>query len=92
MTGHEDDGKVEHALRELLGRVREGGTVCPSEAARAVSADDWRRLMEPARQAARRLVAIGEAEITQHGEVVDLATAKGPIRVRPIRQELSLGR
>jgi hypothetical protein len=85
MAGHEDDEKVEQALRNLLDRVREGGTVCPSEAARAVSEDDWRRLMEPARQAAGRLVASGEAEVTQHGEVVDLATAKGPIRVRPIR-------
>jgi hypothetical protein len=38
--------------------------------------------MEPARSAARRLVAAGEAEITQGGHVVDPSTAKGPIRVR----------
>jgi hypothetical protein len=80
-----DDRAVEAALRERLGRVRAGGTVCPSEAARAVSKDDWRRLMEPARQAARRLVDAGEAEITQGGEVVDLDSVSGPIRVRPIR-------
>jgi hypothetical protein len=79
-----DDRAVEAALREKLSRVRPGGTVCPSEAARAVSQDDWRRLMDPAREAARRLVAAGEAEITQHGEVVDLETAQGPIRVRPL--------
>ena len=32
--------------------------------------------------AARRMVARGEAEITQKGSVVDPSTAKGPIRVR----------
>jgi hypothetical protein len=41
--------------------------------------------MEPTRAAARRLVAIGEAEITQGGHVVDPSTAKGPIRIRPVR-------
>jgi hypothetical protein len=80
-----DDQALEAALREKLARVRAGGTVCPSEAARAVSPDDWRRLMDPAREAVRRLVETGEAEVTQHGEVVELDKARGPIRVRPIR-------
>ena len=52
------------------------------EAARAVGGDDWRPLMEPARAAARRLVARGQVEITQGGRVVDGSTAKGPIRIR----------
>jgi hypothetical protein len=30
-------------------------------------------------------VARGDAEITQHGEVVDPSMAKGPIRIRPVR-------
>ncbi|WP_374100759.1 DUF3253 domain-containing protein [Pseudoclavibacter sp. Marseille-Q4354] len=38
--------------------------------------------MEAARAAARRLVESGEVDITQGGEVVDGATAKGPIRIR----------
>jgi hypothetical protein len=38
--------------------------------------------MEPAREAARRLVAAGEIVITQHGIVVDGGKAKGPIRLR----------
>ena len=42
--------------------------------------------MEPTRQAAARLVEEGEVEITQGGEVVDLATAKGPIRIRRVRR------
>ncbi|NHC14455.1 DUF3253 domain-containing protein [Motilibacter sp. E257] len=59
-----------------------GATICPSEAARAVGGKAWRELMEPARAAARRLVAAGEVVITQGGEVVDPAAAKGPIRIR----------
>lgn len=69
--------------------------MCPSEVARAVagggsSTDDdpeqWRALMEPARMAARRLVAAGRAEITQGGRVVDPSRATGPIRVRRPRR------
>lgn len=44
--------------------------------------EPWRQLMEPARAAARRLVAAGEVEIIQKGRAVDPSTAKGPIRLR----------
>jgi hypothetical protein len=42
----------------------------------------WQSLMEPARAAARRLVAEGRIVITQHGEPVDPASARGPIRLK----------
>lgn len=60
-------------------------TVCPSEVARKVGGDDWRALMEPTRQAARRLVAKGRLEILQRGHVVDPSYAKGPIRLRGVQ-------
>lgn len=44
----------------------------------------WRALMEPARRAARRLVASGDVVIVQGGRVVDPSTAKGPIRIRRV--------
>ncbi|HEY0883262.1 MAG TPA: DUF3253 domain-containing protein [Archangium sp.] len=50
--------------------------------ARAASKDDWRELMEPVREAARRLVARGLIDITQGGQVVDASRARGPIRLR----------
>ena len=43
---------------------------------------DWEALMEPARAAARRLVARGKIVTTQHNQIVDSSTAKGPIRLR----------
>jgi hypothetical protein len=77
------DSELEAAILGLLARRAAGATICPSEAARAVAGDDdWRELMEPARAAARRLVAAGRIEITQGGRVVDPSTARGPIRLR----------
>lgn len=77
------DEQLEQAIRTLLAARAAEATICPSDAARAVgTAAGWRDLMERARQAAQRLVEAGEVDITQHGEVVDLATAKGPIRIR----------
>lgn len=79
------DATLDAALARLLAERAAGKTVCPSEVARAVGGDTWRDLMEPARAAARRAVARGEAEITQGGRVVDPSAAKGPIRIRPVR-------
>ena len=76
------DVALETSVLALLDERARGATICPSEAARAVGGDDWRPLMEPARAAARRLVARGLVEITQSGRVVDGSTAKGPIRIR----------
>ena len=76
------DAALEQSVLDLLSRRSGGATICPSEAARAVGGHDWRDLMEPARAAARRLMARGLVEITQGGRVVDPSTAKGPIRIR----------
>lgn len=76
------DQELQTAIVDLLDARADGATICPSEAARRVDPDGWRELMEPARRAARRLVADGSVEITQGGRVVDPSTARGPIRVR----------
>lgn len=76
------DRDLEAAITALLGSRARSATICPSEAAKAVSPDDWRELMEPSRCAARRLVADGVVVITQGGRIVDPSTAKGPIRIR----------
>jgi len=91
------DRELEATILTLLQARRQGATICPSDAARAVSAESsppgrgsggtepWRELMEPARRAARRLVAAGAVQITQRGQVVDPSTARGPIRIRLTR-------
>ncbi|WP_460818543.1 DUF3253 domain-containing protein [Nocardioides korecus] len=81
-----EDERLESTILELLTTRAASATICPSDAARAVGTEDsWRDLMEPARRAARRLVAAGEVEITQKGQVVDPSTAKGAIRIRRAR-------
>ena len=82
------DAELEAAILELLDQRSSSTTICPSEAARLVArrrgldGEEWRNLMEPARQAARRLVVVDQVDITQKGQVVDGSTAKGPIRLR----------
>ncbi len=79
------DQALEQAILALLAARGAGKTICPSEAARRVGGEDqaaWEPLMEPARAAARRLVAAGRILITQGGQVVDPSRAKGPIRLR----------
>ncbi|RKR75412.1 DUF3253 domain-containing protein [Frondihabitans australicus] len=79
------DHRLEASIRGLLDSRAATATICPSDAARDVydgDDDGWRELMEPARRAARRLVAQGVVDITQKGRVVDPSTAKGPIRIR----------
>ncbi|KUF15196.1 DUF3253 domain-containing protein [Streptomyces silvensis] len=90
MTDREQqtDRRLERAILELLEARGPAATICPSDAARAVYAgndDGWRALMEPARRAARRLVAAGEVEITQGGQPVEPTEAQGPIRIRRAR-------
>lgn len=75
------DRRLEETIVALLDARAADSTICPSEAAREVDPDGWRQLMEPARRAARRLVAQGRCVIRQGGRVVDPSTAKGPIRV-----------
>lgn len=82
------DQQLERAIIELLQGRSGTATICPSEAARVVAGDDeqdWRPLMEPARSAARRLVAAGRVVIMQNGRQVDPSTARGPIRIRLVR-------
>ena len=76
------DLQLQDSLEALLDSRADTASVCPSEAAKAVGGTDWEELMEPARMAARRLVAAGVAQITQGGQVIDPSHVKGPIRVR----------
>lgn len=81
----ETDAALERAILGLLGARGPSCSICPSEAARAVDAQGWERLMEPVRRAARRLAARGLVEFTQGGRPVDPSTARGPVRLRTTR-------
>ena len=76
------DARIERTILDLLAQRDPGKTICPSDAARALDAEDFRPLMAPVRAVVRDLVARGELEVTQSGRVVDIDTARGAIRLR----------
>jgi hypothetical protein len=75
---------VAASIEALLGARRDGATICPSEAARALGGDDgaWRELMPLVRDVAAELADAGVLDVTQGGERVDARCARGPIRLR----------
>lgn len=78
---------VDRRLEELIAArlARSGSMDDVADAAREAAVEEGvaeADLAEPARRAARRLVAAGRAEIVQRGRVVDPSTAKGPFGIR----------
>ncbi|WP_366141493.1 DUF3253 domain-containing protein [uncultured Sulfitobacter sp.] len=65
--------------RQVIARGA-GKTICPSEVARAL-AQDWRVLMPEIRAVADRMAAQGKVVITQKGQPIVAAEARGPIRL-----------
>ena len=75
--------RVEAAILALAGHRAPDGTICPSDAARAVGGTGWRDLIPMARDEARRLAKEGRVEVTQRGERLDPASSwRGPVRIR----------
>ncbi len=76
------DAALEDVLLARLATAPRGQGVDPADAARDLAREGGPPLTEPARSAARRLVARGLAEMVQRGVVVDASTAKGPVLLR----------
>lgn len=77
--------RVRARIRALVD-ARPAGSVCPSEVARALEPGAWRPLLPRVRAVADAMAARGEIVVTQGGAPVDLATARGPVRLaRPAR-------
>lgn len=77
-----DEVTLRAAILDLLARRAPSSSICPSEAARRCDPDEWRELMGPTREVAAQLASTGIIEVTQQGRVVDVSTARGPIRLR----------
>jgi hypothetical protein len=76
---------VNEVAQKILELVRRRGaqkSVCPSEVARALDEKGWRSLMKDVRREAAELARKGRIEVLQKGEVVDIASARGAIRLR----------
>lgn len=69
------------AILRLLHARDPGKSICPSEAARAVDAEDWRALMPLVRGVAAQLAQRGDIVITQRAQPAE-ANFRGAIRLR----------
>ncbi len=82
MTADDGPAELERVILRLLSQRAPEGSICPSDAARAARPDSWRELMDDVRAAAGRLAAQGHVDVTQGDRVVDIASARGPVRIR----------
>ena len=74
------------AILKLTAERGADKSICPSEAARAVDAENWRRLMPHVRAAAVHLARTGQIEITRKGKPVDPDAFKGVYRLRAVAE------
>ncbi len=73
---------IEDAIFALLAEREPGKTISPVEAARAVDAEGWRRLLPQVRATAVGLARQGRLVVTRHGKPADLDALKGVYRLR----------
>lgn len=75
--------EIESAILRLCRERGAGLSICPSEVARSLAADEsaWRALMPRIREVARELQSAGMIDVTQKSRIVDPAAARGPIRL-----------
>jgi hypothetical protein len=73
--------RIEAATRALLRHRGPEKTICPSDVARIVGGDAWRKRMQVVRDTTLALVESGELEVRQKGKVVAPVQLRGPIRL-----------
>lgn len=83
------DGPVAARLRAavlaLAHHRAPAGSICPSDAARAVGGDNWRELTAQSREIAFTLAKAGDVQILQRGVVRNPERSwSGPVRIRAV--------
>lgn len=73
--------QIEAAILDLVNQRGAGKTICPSEAARRLDPDHWRRWMSPVRNTAAQMARAGQIEIRRKGKVIDPDVMRGVIRL-----------
>jgi hypothetical protein len=79
--------RLQAAILALAQHRAPTGSICPSDAARAVGGDNWRELTSQSREIAIGLGRAGDVQILQGGVVRDPhRSIRGPIRIRAAGQ------
>jgi Protein of unknown function (DUF3253) len=81
------DAAIRTTIDALLDARAGDATICPSDVARSLRADEdeWRALMPRIREVAAELAAQGLLVATRRGATVDATRAGGPIRLGRVR-------
>lgn len=74
--------RIAAAIRALLRSRADDATICPSDAARIVDGDAWRRLLPVVREQAVHLARAGQLAILRRGELVEDDPTRGVLRYR----------
>lgn len=75
-------GLVEDAIFSILGRLGPGKSACPTDVARVLDPEDFRRALPKVRAAAVGLARQGRLVITRKGRPVDPDSFKGVWRLK----------
>jgi len=86
-TESEKPHTAEQAILDLIALRGPGKTICPTEAAKAVSPKNWRKLLPEVRASAVRLAVAEKASIYRKGKPVDPLNFKGVYRIGLITEE-----
>jgi len=83
------DDEIAQAIEALLRSRAATSSICPSDAARRLRADEWRPLMPAIRRVAATLARDGRLQITQGDRQLDAGAiergeVRGPIRLRRV--------
>ena len=83
---------VRAAIMALVKARGAGKTICPTEAAQAVSADNWRKLLKDVRAEAVRLAQSEQIGIFRKGKLVDPNSFKGVYRLglHPVQPDIPI--
>ncbi|MGA9659477.1 MAG: DUF3253 domain-containing protein [Asticcacaulis sp.] len=73
---------IEETLLGLLSQVRDGESISPNDAAKAIDAEGWRRELPKVRAVIIRLAREGRIEVLRKGKPVEPEGFKGVYRVR----------
>jgi len=74
--------KISDKILSVAAQRGKEKSTCPSEIARMLFPDDWRKYMNDIRDIAIDLQHQGKVTITQKGEAIDVSRIKGPIRIK----------
>lgn len=74
--------EIEQAILSETAKRGPDKSTCPSEIARMLFPENWRKHMAEVREAAIHLQQQGQVLITQKGAPVDVRQIKGPIRIK----------